>query len=88
MHNQFDSSRCASLQTLAATKNSSDVWRIKDAGWSDGSAGDCIDAIAKALKTGQKFPARTPVWLFYLGDTAHMFVGSEPDVRARITALP
>lgn len=80
VYDQFTNTQCASLQVLAATKNSSDVWRINDAGWGDGSAGDCIDAIAKALKTGQKFPARTPVWLFFLGETAHMFVGSEPDI--------
>ena len=88
VYDQFGSPHCALLQILAATKNDEDVWDIADAAWDDGSAGDCISAIAQALETGQQFPEETPVWYFFLGGTAYMFVGSEPDVRARINALP
>lgn len=88
IHDQFTNAKCASLQTLAATKDERDVLDIANAYWADGSAGDCGDAIGAALEEGQKFSIGTPIWNFFLHDVAVFFVGDEPSVRARITALP
>lgn len=84
---QFSDARCASIQQLANAKNYEDVLDIADSYWDDGSAGDCIYAIGEALVKGMRHGAGTPVWQFYLGETAVFFIGSEASVKAKINAL-
>lgn len=84
IHNQWDSPACAALQQIASNKDYDDVLDICDARWTDGSAGDCIDAIGQALEVGQLSTMGTPIWLIYLEETAVYFVGDEASIRTRL----
>jgi len=84
---EFFDARCRQIKIIAEAKDYKDVLDIADAYWGDGSAGDTINSIAAALEHAQQFSAGTPVWEFFLNDTAVFFVGSEADVTAKLNAL-